>query len=93
MGARPAAADRALTSARDTTGLTEAEAPRRLAATGPDEVTARTPVRRHKRILAQLTAPLIMVLLGPSCSLGRPAWRTAFHPGDPTGTGSSSGLR
>ncbi|MEU3744170.1 MULTISPECIES: cation-translocating P-type ATPase [Streptomyces] len=59
---RPAA-DRALPM-RDTTGLTGAEAARRLADTGPNEVTARTPVRLHHRVLAQLTDPLIMVLLG-----------------------------
>ncbi|WP_329625223.1 cation-translocating P-type ATPase [Streptomyces sp. NBC_01255] len=58
------AADRALASARDTTGLTEAEAACRLADTGPNEVTARRPVRLHSRVLAQLTDPLIMVLLG-----------------------------
>ncbi|MDV9186767.1 cation-translocating P-type ATPase [Streptomyces sp. SR27] len=58
------AADRALASVRETTGLTEAEATRRLADTGPNEVTARRPVRLHSRVLAQLTDPLIMVLLG-----------------------------
>lgn len=58
------AADRALASVRDTTGLTEAEAARRLAGTGPNEVTARRPVRLRSRVLAQLTDPLIMVLLG-----------------------------
>ncbi|MFF5924239.1 cation-translocating P-type ATPase [Streptomyces flavochromogenes] len=59
------AADRALASLRDATGLTEEEAARRLADTGPNEVTARRPaVRLHSRVLAQLTDPLIMVLLG-----------------------------
>ncbi|MFJ6351949.1 cation-translocating P-type ATPase [Streptomyces sp. NPDC092046] len=58
------AADRALASVRDTLGLTEAEAARRLADTGPNEVTARRPVRLHSRVLAQLTDPLIMVLVG-----------------------------
>ncbi|MEU3425024.1 cation-translocating P-type ATPase [Streptomyces gardneri] len=58
------AAGQALTSVRVTTGLTEAEAARRLADTGPNEVTARRPVRLHSRVLAQLTDPLIMVLLG-----------------------------
>ncbi|CAM5655021.1 cation-translocating P-type ATPase [Streptomyces narbonensis] len=57
-------ADRALAPVRDTTGLSEAEAARRLAGTGPNAVTARKPVRVHSRILAQLTDPLIMVLLG-----------------------------
>ncbi|MEU8619597.1 HAD-IC family P-type ATPase [Streptomyces sp. NPDC048623] len=46
------------------TGLTEAEAARRLAAEGPNEVAARQPVRLPSRILAQLRDPLIMVLLG-----------------------------
>ncbi|HEY9368196.1 cation-translocating P-type ATPase [Streptomyces sp.] len=59
-----ASADRVLASVRETTGLTEAEAARRLAGTGPNEVAARKPVRLHKRVLAQLTDPLIMVLLG-----------------------------
>ncbi|MEU2076320.1 cation-transporting P-type ATPase, partial [Streptomyces sp. NPDC013489] len=57
-------ADRAPAPVRDTTGLSEAEAARRLARTGPNEVAARKPVRLHNRILAQLTDPLIMVLLG-----------------------------
>ncbi|MFI8371903.1 cation-translocating P-type ATPase [Streptomyces sp. NPDC085466] len=46
------------------TGLTPAEAARRLAADGPNEVTARRPVRLYSRVLAQLRDPLIMVLLG-----------------------------
>ncbi|MGW0117941.1 cation-translocating P-type ATPase [Streptomyces sp. NPDC003327] len=45
-------------------GLTEAEAARRLAATGPNRVAATKPVRLPTRILAQLRDPLIMVLLG-----------------------------
>ncbi|WP_234338120.1 cation-transporting P-type ATPase [Streptomyces sp. NRRL F-5727] len=45
-------------------GLTEVEAARRLAETGPNEVAARKPVPLHSRILAQLRDPLIMVLLG-----------------------------
>ncbi|MFC8494071.1 cation-translocating P-type ATPase [Streptomyces sp. NPDC057235] len=45
-------------------GLTEAEAARRLAAAGPNEVAARKPVQLHSRILTQLRDPLIMVLLG-----------------------------
>ncbi|MGW5782282.1 cation-translocating P-type ATPase [Streptomyces sp. NPDC003863] len=45
-------------------GLTEAEAAQRLVDTGPNEVAASKPVRLHKRVLAQLTDPLIMVLLG-----------------------------
>ncbi|MFG3344182.1 cation-translocating P-type ATPase [Streptomyces sp. NPDC048018] len=59
-----ASADRALASVGEPTGLTQAEAARRLADTGPNEVAARKPVRLHKRVLAQLTDPLIMVLLG-----------------------------
>ncbi|MEV6329932.1 HAD-IC family P-type ATPase [Streptomyces sp. NPDC051909] len=47
-----------------TQGLTEAEAARRLARTGPNEVAAAKPVRLHSRVLAQLRDPLIMVLLG-----------------------------
>ncbi|MFI8438970.1 cation-translocating P-type ATPase [Streptomyces sp. NPDC079020] len=58
------AADRAPAPVRATAGLTQEEADRRLADTGPNEVTARKPVRLHKRVLAQLTDPLIMVLLG-----------------------------
>ncbi|MFC8765430.1 cation-translocating P-type ATPase [Streptomyces sp. NPDC057193] len=58
------AADRAPAPVRETAGLTQEEAARRLADTGPNEVTARRPVRLHKRVLAQLTDPLIMVLLG-----------------------------
>lgn len=58
------AADREPAPVRETTGLTQEEAARRLADTGPNEVTARKPVRLHRRVLAQLTDPLIMVLLG-----------------------------
>ncbi|MFI9004274.1 cation-translocating P-type ATPase [Streptomyces sp. NPDC053541] len=54
----------AAVSAGEAAGLTEAEAARRLAATGPNQVAARKPVRLHTRILAQLRDPLIMVLLG-----------------------------
>ncbi|MFJ5834128.1 cation-translocating P-type ATPase [Streptomyces sp. NPDC093089] len=57
------ASDRASVSVRETTGLAQEEAARRLADTGPNEVAARKPVRLHKRVLAQLTDPLIMVLL------------------------------
>lgn len=46
------------------TGLTEAEAARRLADKGPNEVARRKPVRLHTRVLAQLRDPLILVLLG-----------------------------
>ncbi|MEK9523341.1 hypothetical protein EAO70_16660 [Streptomyces sp. adm13(2018)] len=60
----PAPADRAIAPVGESTGLTQAEAARRLADTGPDEVAARKPVRLHKLVLAQLTDPLIMVLLG-----------------------------
>jgi Ca2+-transporting ATPase len=45
-------------------GLTEAEAARRLADTGRNEVAARRPVPLRTRILAQLRDPLILVLLG-----------------------------
>ncbi|MFI1717038.1 cation-translocating P-type ATPase [Streptomyces litmocidini] len=55
---------RASAPVRETRGLTRDEAARRLADTGPNEVTARRPVRLHTRVLAQLTDPLIMVLLG-----------------------------
>ncbi|MEV6202937.1 HAD-IC family P-type ATPase [Streptomyces sp. NPDC051771] len=58
----PATAKAAPTS--PATGLTEAEAARRLAAEGPNEVAARRPVRLYSRVLAQLRDPLIMVLLG-----------------------------
>lgn len=58
------AANRARASAQETAGLTEGEAARRLADTGPNEVDAKTPVRLSSRVLAQLTDPLIMVLLG-----------------------------
>ncbi|MEU3397113.1 cation-translocating P-type ATPase [Streptomyces filamentosus] len=46
------------------TGLTPAEAARRLAADGPNEVAARRPVRLYSRVLAQLRDPLVTVLLG-----------------------------
>ncbi|WP_225800954.1 cation-translocating P-type ATPase [Streptomyces sp. NK15101] len=58
------APDRASAPVRETVGLTQEEAARRFADTGPNEVTARKPVRLHTRVLAQLTDPLIMVLLG-----------------------------
>ncbi|WP_128978418.1 cation-translocating P-type ATPase [Streptomyces roseicoloratus] len=54
----------ATASTGEVTGLTEVEAARRLARTGPNEVAAKKPVRLHSRILAQLRDPLIMVLLG-----------------------------
>ncbi|MCX2180074.1 cation-translocating P-type ATPase [Streptomyces sp. SKN60] len=59
-----AAEDRAPVRVRETTGLTQEEAARRFADTGPNEVTASKPLRLHQRVLAQLTDPLIMVLLG-----------------------------
>ncbi|MGW5418656.1 cation-translocating P-type ATPase [Streptomyces sp. NPDC003943] len=46
------------------TGLTATEAARRLAEQGPNEVSARKPVRLRSRVLAQLRDPLIVVLLG-----------------------------
>ncbi|MEU2231638.1 cation-translocating P-type ATPase [Streptomyces vietnamensis] len=55
---------RAPAPVRETTGLTQEEAARRLADTGPNEMAARKSVRLHQRVLAQLTDPLIMVLLG-----------------------------
>ncbi|MFJ5708266.1 cation-translocating P-type ATPase [Streptomyces sp. NPDC093105] len=55
---------RATASTVEMAGLTEVEAARRLAETGPNEVAARKPVPLHSRILAQLRDPLIMVLLG-----------------------------
>ncbi|MEU5218431.1 cation-transporting P-type ATPase [Streptomyces sp. NPDC020807] len=58
----PAEAEAVRTS--PATGLTPAEAARRLAADGPNEVAARRPVRLYSRVLAQLRDPLIMVLLG-----------------------------
>ncbi|MFE6104008.1 cation-translocating P-type ATPase [Streptomyces laurentii] len=60
-----AAAERAVPSAPGPMdGLTEAEAARRLADTGRNEVAARGPVPLRTRILAQLRDPLILVLLG-----------------------------
>ncbi|MFK3728707.1 cation-translocating P-type ATPase [Streptomyces sp. NPDC088090] len=58
----PAGAEAVPTS--PATGLTPAEAARRLATDGPNEVAARRPVRLYSRVLAQLRDPLIMVLLG-----------------------------
>ncbi|WP_086830433.1 cation-translocating P-type ATPase [Streptomyces sp. NRRL B-24572] len=58
------AADQVPVLVQETTGLTQEEAALRLAETGPNEVTASKPVGLHKRVLAQLTDPLIMVLLG-----------------------------
>ncbi|MFD8828440.1 cation-transporting P-type ATPase, partial [Streptomyces sp. NPDC059605] len=57
-------AARTLPSGTSAAGLTEAEAARRLADTGPNEVAAGKPVRLHSRVLAQLRDPLIMVLIG-----------------------------
>ncbi|MGW4161010.1 cation-translocating P-type ATPase [Streptomyces sp. NPDC004788] len=54
----------ATASTRDATGLTATEAARRLAEDGPNEVSARKPVRLRSRVLAQVRDPLIMVLLG-----------------------------
>ncbi|MCB5163841.1 cation-transporting P-type ATPase [Streptomyces bambusae] len=45
-------------------GLTRAEAERRLAANGPNEVAPPRPAPLHRRIAAQLRDPLIMVLIG-----------------------------
>ncbi|MFF3609800.1 cation-transporting P-type ATPase [Streptomyces sp. NPDC002463] len=50
--------------AGEAAGLTEKEAARRLAETGPNETATRKSVRLHSRVLAQLGDPLIMVLLG-----------------------------
>ncbi|MGY3334136.1 Ca2+-transporting ATPase [Streptomyces filamentosus] len=58
----PAEAEAVRTS--PATGLTPAEAARRLAADGPNEVAARRPVRLYSRVLAQLRDPLVTVLLG-----------------------------
>ncbi|MFG2715612.1 HAD-IC family P-type ATPase [Streptomyces goshikiensis] len=46
------------------TGLTQAEAERRLARYGRNEVAPPQPTPIHQRVLAQLRDPLIMVLLG-----------------------------
>ncbi|MFI1148092.1 cation-translocating P-type ATPase [Streptomyces sp. NPDC020817] len=46
------------------TGLTQAEAERRLARYGRNEVAPPPPTPIHQRVLAQLRDPLIMVLLG-----------------------------
>ncbi|MFC8510932.1 cation-translocating P-type ATPase [Streptomyces sp. NPDC057411] len=54
----------AIASPGQASGLTESEAARRLAASGPNEVTSERSVRLHSRILAQLRDPLITVLLG-----------------------------
>lgn len=53
----------ATVSAGGAAGLTEAEATRRLAVSGPNEVAARKPVRLPTRVLAQLRDPLVTVLL------------------------------
>ncbi|MFD8637849.1 cation-translocating P-type ATPase [Streptomyces sp. NPDC059533] len=45
-------------------GLTQAEAERRLARYGSNEVAPPSPTPLHRRVLAQLRDPLIMVLLG-----------------------------
>ncbi|MET9885642.1 cation-translocating P-type ATPase [Streptomyces sp. NPDC006430] len=59
----PAAED-ALASVPARVGLTEAEAERRLAECGRNEVAPAKPVPIYARVLAQLRDPLIMVLLG-----------------------------
>lgn len=46
-----------------TTGLSEAEAARRLAADGPNELRAKTPVPFWRQVLAQFQDPLIYLLL------------------------------
>ncbi|MEV0412883.1 cation-translocating P-type ATPase [Streptomyces sp. NPDC050448] len=58
------AAQRARTAVSVPEGLTEAEAERRLAEHGRNEVAPAEPVPVHARVLAQLRDPLIMVLLG-----------------------------
>ncbi|MFM9373565.1 cation-translocating P-type ATPase [Streptomyces sp. Da 82-17] len=58
-----AAADRTPATAALEEGLSEAEAARRLADEGPNEVAAAPPVPLHRRIRAQLLDPLILVLL------------------------------
>ncbi|MFE3287823.1 cation-transporting P-type ATPase, partial [Streptomyces sp. NPDC059233] len=45
-------------------GLTQAEAERRLARYGSNEVAPPSPTPLHRRVLAQLRDPLITVLLG-----------------------------
>ncbi|MEU7005163.1 hypothetical protein [Streptomyces sp. NPDC046332] len=68
-------------------GRTEEDAARRTPRRAHED---RDKARRlHERILVQLTDPLIMVLSGQSGWLSRSA---TIHPGDPTGTGGSSGL-
>ncbi|MFD8141535.1 cation-translocating P-type ATPase [Streptomyces sp. NPDC059708] len=57
-------ADAQALPARDAAGLTRAEAERRLARYGRNEAPAPRPTPLHRRILAQLRDPLILVLLG-----------------------------
>ena len=52
-------------------GLTSAEAARRLAAEGPNELRSAPPVPVWRRILAQFQDPLIYLLLGGDRHLAR----------------------
>ncbi len=50
--------------AREVGGLSEAEAARRLAHHGPNEIARRAPTPAYRRVLAQLQSPLVVILLG-----------------------------
>lgn len=53
-----------MTGARPQDGLTSAEAATRLAELGPNEVPSAPPVPLARRVLAQLTDPMILLLIG-----------------------------
>ncbi|MCC6197595.1 MAG: hypothetical protein IT518_24355, partial [Burkholderiales bacterium] len=54
-------------------GLTAAEAARRLARDGPNEVAPAMPVARWRRVLAQLRDPLVYLLLA-AVAISLVAW-------------------
>ncbi len=61
--ARTAAETAAALGLDPTTGLTSAEAARRLAETGPNELVSEPPVSLWRRLLAQFAEPLVLLLL------------------------------
>ncbi|RIK16118.1 MAG: haloacid dehalogenase [Acidobacteria bacterium] len=67
-------------------GLTEAEATRRLERDGPNELVARAPVPRWRTFLAQFQDPLIYLLLGAVVVATVAWWVEGAHgwPVDPT---------
>ncbi|MCC6198261.1 MAG: cation-translocating P-type ATPase, partial [Burkholderiales bacterium] len=63
-------------------GLSAAEAARRLARDGPNEVASATPVARWRRVLAQLRDPLVYLLLA-AVAISLVAWASEGAHGWP----------